>query len=67
MGKATEYLKGKEAQKQRVLKYLIKRRDYIINMIKKRWKDTREINSSELEVFLTYNATISDIKKDELD
>ncbi len=66
MGKQTEYLKGKEAQKEQILEYLRKRRDYITNMMVERHKKMNEINCCELEVVFTYNALISDIKNDRL-
>ncbi len=67
MGRQTEYLKGKYTEKESILKYLRKRRDYINNMMIKRYEKMHEVNCCELEVVSTYNALISDIKNDKLD
>ncbi len=53
--------------KEKILKYLKIRRDSITSMMWKRYRETNEIDSSELEVFFTYNAIISDIKNDRLE
>ena len=67
MGKQTEYLKGQEEFKDRILKYLKIRQVSIVNMLKEEFKDTGEIDDKVLEVMFTYNAIISDIKNDRLD
>jgi len=56
-----------EKIKDKILKYLTHRRDSITDMMLDRWKKTWEIDDKELEVFLTYNAIISDIKHDRLE
>ena len=53
--------------KEQILKYLKKRRDYIINLMQKHFEKTRDIDSAMLEVFFTYNAIISDITNNRLD
>jgi len=67
MGKQTEYLKGKEELKGRILKYLKKRRDGIRKMLTEKFEETLEIDPTILEVLLTYNAIITDIKNNRLD
>lgn len=67
MGEATEYLKGKEAQKSIMLKYLKKRRDSMMLSIKKEFDETQEINNPMLESYFVYNAIVSDIKNNRLD
>jgi len=67
MGKQTEYLKGKEAQKQRIIKYLKHRKEGIAKMLNIAFKRSGEINPIILEVLFTYTAIISDIKKDKLE
>ena len=66
MGKQTEYLKGKEEYKGRILKYLKIRKESIENMLKEGFKETGEIGPKALEVMFAYNAIISDIKNDRL-
>ena len=66
MGKATEYLKGEEAYKSRILKYLKKRKEGVSEMLHISYKRSGEINPMILEVLFTYRAIISDIKNDRL-
>ena len=67
MGKQTEYLKGKEEFKNRILKYLKHREEGIAVMLHKGFQRTGEINTTVLEVLFVYKATISDIKEGRLD
>ena len=67
MGKQTEYLKGKEEFKSRILKYLTVRKDSISEMLQKKFNETGEIDPIILEVMLTYNAMFSDINGERLD
>lgn len=67
MGKQTEYLKGKEILRGRILEYLIHRKEGILEMLKISFKRSGKINPIILEVMFTYTALISDIKKDRLD
>lgn len=67
MGKQTEYLKGQAEFKSRILKYLKKRSVGIQKMMTEYHYETDEINCCQLEVFLTYNAMISDVKNERLD
>lgn len=53
--------------KEKILVYLRKRRDYILNMMIERHKKMDEVNCCELETLFTYNAIISDIKHDKLE
>ena len=66
MGEQTEYLRGKEAQKEMILKYLKHRRAGVAEMLNITFKRSGEINPIILEVMFTYTAIISDIKKDRL-
>ena len=67
MGKATEYLKGKAVQKERIIKYLKHRKDGVAEMLRITFKRSGEINPIILEVMFTYTALISDIKHGRLD
>jgi len=67
MGKQTEYLKGREIFKGKVLEYLKHRKDGVAKMLTTTFKRTGEINPIILEVMFTYTAIISDIKNDRLD
>ncbi|KKN90900.1 hypothetical protein LCGC14_0224840 [marine sediment metagenome] len=49
-----------------MLKYLKVRRDSIIMMISKNFKETQKIDTTHLEVYFTYNAIISDIKNERI-
>ena len=53
--------------KEKILKYLTKRRDSIRDMMQEHFTETGGINQSQMEVFFTYNAIIKDIKNDRLD
>lgn len=53
--------------KEKILEYLKKRSDGMMEMIKQNFKETEEIDSIMLEVYFTYNAIISDIKNDRLE
>ena len=53
--------------REKILKYLTHRRDYITGMMTERHKKTNEVNCCEVEVLFTYNAIISDIKNDRLE
>jgi len=52
--------------KEILLKYLKKRRDSIQEMLKEHHYETGEIGCCVLEVYLTYNTMISDVKNDRL-
>lgn len=52
---------------EKILKYLKKRRDGMVELMKEKFKETREVDAIMLEVYLTYNAIISDIKNDRLE
>ena len=53
--------------KEKILKYLTKRRDSIRDIMQEHFTETGGINQSQMEVFFTYNAIIKDIKNDRLD
>ena len=67
MGKQTEYLKGQAELKDRILKYLKKRKNGIGDMMIEYFRENGEINCCQLEVYLTYSAMIRDIKNDKID
>lgn len=50
--------------KEQILEYLKKRRDYMMGMVKESFDDSGEVNCCVFEVYLTYNAIISDIKNE---
>ena len=67
MGCLTEYLKGKAVQKERIIKYLKKRKEGMWELLQIKFKETGEINPVMLESYFTYKAVMSDIKNDRLD
>lgn len=52
---------------EKILVYLKKRKDYIMNRMKERQEKMNEVKCCELEALFTYNAIISDIKNDRLE
>ena len=63
------YLRGddeKMIDKEILLKYLKKRRDSIKDIMIEHFKITDEVDCCQLEVYLTYNAMISDVKNDRI-
>jgi len=67
MGCLTEYLKGKAVQKERIIKYLKKRKEGMWELLQIKFKETGEINPVMLESYFVYKAVMSDIKNDRLD
>lgn len=53
--------------KEKILKYLTKRRDSIRDMMQEHFTETGGIDQCQMEVFFTYRTIIKDIKNDRLD